>query len=284
MFTHLGELTKAAIFYAIAFGLAIVVAGAPIPDDPKPVLYMFPPAMAALVMLLVVTRDGYTRAGWADLGLHRPGFRRWPAALLAPVLLLGSVYSIAWLSGALAVADGIDRQRVIGVVVDTLLSITVGTATFMLGEELGWSGYLLPRLAVLGHERAGAVRGLLHAVWHFPLIFLTTTYLIHGNRFVTVPLFVVTLTCAGLAYAYFRFSTGSVWPGTIAHAAFNYVGGAFDGLTDQSTPTTAAYLVGEGGILTAAGSVVLAAWAAWRMRAYRRSLRPATLRALKAVH
>jgi membrane protease YdiL (CAAX protease family) len=116
------------------------------------------------------------------------------------------------------------------------------------------------------------------------LQFLTTAYLVHGNRFVTVPLFVVTLTCAGLAYAYFRFSTGSLWPGTLAHAAFNYVGAAFDGLTDQSTPTTAAYLVGEGGILTAAGSVVLATWAAWRMRAYRRSLRPATLRALEAVH
>jgi membrane protease YdiL (CAAX protease family) len=275
VFTHLGELTKAAIFYVIAFGLAVVVAVAPIPNDPKPVLYMFPPTIAVLLMLLVLTRDGYTREGWADLGLRRAGFRRWPAALVAPVLLIGSAYSIAWLSSALTLADGIDRQRVSGLIVDTLVSIAIGTATFVLGEELGWSGYLLPRLATLGPERAGALRGLLHAVWHFPLIFLTTAYLIHGNRFITVPLFVVTLTCAGLAYAYFRFSTGSVWPGTIAHAAFNNVAAAFDGLTDQSTPDVAAYLVGEGGVLMAAGAAVLAAWAAWRMRAYRRLPRPA---------
>jgi membrane protease YdiL (CAAX protease family) len=117
------------------------------------------------------------------------------------------------------------------------------------------------------------VRGLLHAVWHFPLIFLTTAYLIHANRMLTVPLFMVTLTCAGFAYAYFRFSTGSVWPGTLAHATFNIGSAAFDGLTDQSNPGAMAYLVREGGILIALGAIVLAVWAVWRMQAYSLLLR-----------
>jgi membrane protease YdiL (CAAX protease family) len=267
MFKHLTERAKATVFYAIALVLALVVAIAPIPDDPKPLLTMFVPAIAVLVMLLVVTRDGYSRAGWADLGLHRPGWRRWPMALLAPLLLVGAAYVVAWGSGALALAAGIGGQTLFGVVVDVLLGIAIGTATYTLGEELGWSGYLLPRLSVLGQERASGLRGVMHALWHFPLIFLTSTYLAEGNRLITVPLFVITLTGAGFAYGYLRFSTDSVWPGTIAHAAFNTMASAFAGLTDPSTPEKQAYLVGEGGILMAAGALVLAAWSVKRMYA-----------------
>jgi hypothetical protein len=40
----------------------------------------------------------------------------------------------------------------------------------------------------------------------------------------TIPLFVVMLTCAGFAYAHFRFSTDSVWSGTLAHATFKFRG------------------------------------------------------------
>jgi uncharacterized protein len=272
MFTHLTGTTRAAVFYVLALGSALVVAAAPFPDERKLLLSTFVPAAAVLVMLLVVTRDGYTRTGWTNLGLHRAGFRRWLTALIAPLLLVGSAYTVAWLSGALRLVDGLDSQRLIGVALEALLAIAVGTATYSLGEELGWSGYLLPALSPLGQERAGAVRGLLHAVWHFPLIFLTTTYLVYGNRIATLPLFVITLTFAGLAYGYFRFSTNSVWPGTIAHSAFNNLASMFDGLTDQSNPELAAYLVGEGGVLMAAGSVVLAAWAVWRMRTQGRSL------------
>ncbi len=276
MLTQLTDVTRAALFYVVAFGLAVLVAVAPIPDDPKPMLYMFAPAIATLIMLLVVTRDGYSRRGWADLGIHRAGRPRWLAAIVAPLLLVGSAYSLAWLSGAVALADDVNFAKLTSVIVDTIVLIAVGTATYVLGEELGWSGYLLPRLASRGHERAGALRGLLHAVWHFPLIFLTTTYLVHGNRFITLPLFVITLTCAGVAYGYFRFSTNSVWPGTVAHSAFNSLSSAFTGLTDQSTPELAADLVGEGGVLMATGSVVLATWALWRMRSVKPAARPAS--------
>jgi len=40
-------------------------------------LYMFTPAIAALIMLLIVTRDGYSKGSWKVLGLHRLGIRAW---------------------------------------------------------------------------------------------------------------------------------------------------------------------------------------------------------------
>jgi hypothetical protein len=60
---------------------------------------MFTPLAATLLMLLVATRDGYCRAGWQGLGLHRAGLRSWGLALLGPLLLLGCTYTIVWSTG-----------------------------------------------------------------------------------------------------------------------------------------------------------------------------------------
>lgn len=41
------------------------------------VLWSFTPTVAALVMLLVVSREGYAGEGWRSLGLHRAGLGVW---------------------------------------------------------------------------------------------------------------------------------------------------------------------------------------------------------------
>src|SRR6266540_3554544 len=70
MLTHLTNTTKSIVFYAIALALALIAARQP---GITPIVYMFTPLAATALMLFVVTRDGYTRAGWATLGLHRLG-------------------------------------------------------------------------------------------------------------------------------------------------------------------------------------------------------------------
>jgi uncharacterized protein len=42
------------------------------------ILNMFTATAAVLLMLLVITPDGYHKAGWAELALHRAGWRYWP--------------------------------------------------------------------------------------------------------------------------------------------------------------------------------------------------------------
>jgi hypothetical protein len=61
---------------------------------------MFTPLAAVLLMLLVLTRDGYTRAGWQALGLHRTGsWDSWALAVLGPLLVMGCTYAIIWSIG-----------------------------------------------------------------------------------------------------------------------------------------------------------------------------------------
>src|SRR5438067_6550442 len=86
VFGQLGDITKGLVFYGIAFALGLVLLALPgLATSPVVLLYyMFTPLIASLLMLLLVTRDGYSRAGWASLGLHRPGLRGWGLALLIP--------------------------------------------------------------------------------------------------------------------------------------------------------------------------------------------------------
>jgi hypothetical protein len=68
---------------------------------------------------------------------------------------------------------------------------------------IGWRGYFLRHLLTLGRRRALLLSGLLHGLWHMPLLLLTPFYHGLGNRWIVVPLFLLTLTAAGVVYGCF---------------------------------------------------------------------------------
>jgi membrane protease YdiL (CAAX protease family) len=47
---------------------------------------------------------------------------------------------------------------------------------FGLGEEIGWRGFLLPRLLPLGKPRAYLLLGVIWGIWHAPLIVVGFNY------------------------------------------------------------------------------------------------------------
>ena len=53
-------------------------------------------------------------------------------------------------------------------------------------------------------RRAALVTGAFHAIYHLPLLLLTTTYQSAGNRWIVVPMVMVTLTLAGVWYGWLR--------------------------------------------------------------------------------
>jgi CAAX protease family protein len=263
MYKTLSDPVKAIVFYAIAFGLEFVaaVALAPVLGELAVLVGMFTPTIATLVMLLLVTREGYTRAGWASLGLHRTGLRAWGLALLAPLLVLGGAYGVLWASGVASAAlpAGLNGAALIQLALKTLIMIGIGVFSGALGEELGWRGYLLPKLLFLGPRRALLLSGLLHGIWHLPMILLTPYYHSMGNLLITLPLFLATFTLAGVFYGWLRLTTGSVWPAAIAHRAINLFWAGFAAITVTTSPLLVEYLAGEAGLLTLIGIAIVAA-------------------------
>ncbi len=282
MYKTLSDPVKAIVFYAIAFELelAVAVALAPVLGELAALVGMFTPTIAALFMLLVVTREGYTRAGWASLGLHRAGLRAWGAALLVPLLILGGAYGVLWASGVASAAlpAGLSGGALIQLALKTLIMIGIGVFSGALGEELGWRGYLLPRLLFLGPQRALLLGGLLHGIWHLPMFLLTPYYYVDENPLIYLPLFLATLTLAGVFYGYLRLTTGSVWPAAIAHRALNVFWNRFTAITVTTSPLLVEYLAGEAGLLTLIGIAIVATVLLARLEASsRRELRPVLL-------
>jgi membrane protease YdiL (CAAX protease family) len=183
-------------------------------------------------------------------------------------VVLGLAYSVIWSTGLAAtrIPLGPDLDSWGRLALNGVLNIGIATVTVSLGEEIGWRGYLLSRLAsVLGPGRGMALTGVLHGLFHMPIIFLTPYYHPEGERWLIVPLFVTATTAGGLLFGYLRFWTDSVWPASLAHSAHNYFWGLFDGWTETQSPRAVEYLAGESGILPILGYGLLAVWVGRRL-------------------
>lgn len=264
MFKRMEDLAKAATYYVIAFGLCVgVVLLIPRFGDGAFKLVMFTPLLAVLIMLLVITRDGVSLAAWRNLGLHRLGAKGWALALFVPLFVLGVAYGAVWISG---VASFVTPARFD--ILDLVASIVIVALMGGIGEEIGWRGYLLPHLQKLGLRAALLISGLLHGAFHLPAILGTSLYHSDGNPLIVIPLFLATLTMAGVCYGYLRITTDSVWPAALAHSAFNIFWDRLNGVTQTTRPLTLEYLAGESGVITLAALTVVAVWLAWRLPRY----------------
>jgi uncharacterized protein len=271
MFTNLTNSAKAFLFFAIAFGLTVTVSLLyPVIGEITPFIHMYTPTLSVLIMMLVVTRDGYSRAGWATLGLHRLGLHWWLLALIGPLSVMSAVYGIVWNTGIaqFVLPDGFTLTQLA-----TNVAIGLGISSVLaLGEEIGFRGYLLPRLTQLGTARALLLSGLMHALWHFPLMLLTPVYPILGNWLIVGPIILLTLTAAGVFYGYLRLSSKSVWPSTLAHGVINTAFDFFPMFAVTAAPLALSYLAGETGVLTLAATALSAGVILYQLRQRRGAL------------
>lgn len=97
-------------------------------------------------------------------------------------------------------------------------------------EEWGWRGFLLPRLLPLGRHVALPVSSLIWGLWHLPGY-------VGSNARPAFLAFLVFTVLFGVLLGELRLRTGSVWPGTVAHAANNtlVIGFVNVAFTDSAT-------------------------------------------------
>jgi uncharacterized protein len=173
------------------------------------------PLVAALVVTAVV--DG--RRGLRELGSRiirwRVGWQWYAAALLIP---LAVVLGTGGLNVALGAPGSVIRDLELSGLV-LLFALRLVVPVFApLGEEPGWRGFALPRmLADRSAFGATLILGLIVAVWHVPLIFLSGEDL--------PPMFLITTVAVTFFYTWlFVHSGGSVFITIVAHAAEGTIG------------------------------------------------------------
>ena len=263
-------LREATTFLVLVFSLAIGVAVAMPDANINKLLSALLPVTGVLIITFAVTPRGKRRELWARFGLTRSGKRMWPFALLVPMILAGSAYAVA-------IAVGVADLRHIDItpsgVGDWTLNLVVSLAfmtVLFLAEEIGWRGYLLPRVQQLtSRRRAAVVTGFIHGLFHLPLILVATTYDQHGSRWFVAPMVVAVITAGGVFYAYLWDMTGSVWPVAMAHGAVNFMFGLGAGAVVASSQDDLAYVAGESGLATFGAVAVVAVFFLARAKVWR---------------
>src|SRR5215203_3391715 len=270
MFTKLTDTNKAAIFsvlvLCLSVGAALLIRFLELPQGYVMfTIWSFTPTVAALIMLLVVTREGYSKEGWKSLGLHRLGLNVWWIAFGVTLLITVAASAIVWatLLASFAVPEG----GIINPVINFLIQFVILALTFSLGEEIGMRGYLQPHLMSLGRTRALLLVGLVWGTWHMPLYYFVAKLFPVGNVLLFVPLFYGTIVAASFLFGNMRIYTGSIWPASIAHSVHNAAWGVLGALTVTSSPVLVnLYLVGDYGLLILIGTVIGAIWVGYYLR------------------
>ncbi len=100
-----------------------------------------------------------------------------------------------------------------------LLAATFLSTWVQAGEEVGWRGYALPRLAAqMGLGPASVLLGIVWALWHLPLFYIAGT----GSDGQSFPLYAMHVTAVSVAMAWLYWkSGGSLLLVMLMHAAVN---------------------------------------------------------------
>ena len=115
-----------------------------------------------------------------------------------------------------------------------LIPLAIAFSTpFQAGEEIGWRGYALPRLADrFGLRAASPLLGFIWALWHLPQFFIRDAAEF-GQSF---PLYVLQVTALGVAFAWLYARThGSLLLVMLLHAATNNAKDIFPSATPGAT-------------------------------------------------
>ena len=230
-----------------------------------------------MIMLLVVTRDGYTKEGWKSLGLHRLGLNVWWIAFGATLLITVAASAVVWATPLASFA--LPEDGIIDPILSFFIFFGMSVVWFALAEEIGLRGYLQPHLMSLGRTPALLLVGLVFATWHMPLIFLApaAANFPTGNVLLFFPLFYGTFVAASFFFGYLRIYTGSIWPASIAHAVHNAVWSTVGAFTLTAFPVlVGVYLVGDFGLLILIGTVFGAIWVGHRFKSGMDEAQPGT--------
>jgi membrane protease YdiL (CAAX protease family) len=223
---------------------------------------MWVPGAAALLALAI------GRVSPGTLGWRVGGLGNWALALALPILVALIAYGSMWLSGVLRFyPDEVTNYRWIrmlgfqtpapfylGVISKGALA-SLMAVPFVLGEEIGWSGFLVPRLrTTFSISTTSIIVGLSWSVWHYPAI-IGGIYGTGAPLWIALPGFTMALTGLSFFRTILVSRSGSLWPGVILHVSHNvFLMAMFYEMTRKSEHSS--WLVSESGLFL--GAVYLA--------------------------
>ena len=231
------------IFIAVAFGLSwgvwalvYLLGGLEnlVAFTAGSLLAMWCPGIAAIICSRYVTP-----LSRRELGLRRGNLERYAGIYLFVLLFLIAAMGLSVGLGVQEVNVSLEPLRselvdqpypfndpILVTFINIVVAFTLAAvlnSLFALGEELGWRGFLLAKMAPLGMVRASIFIGLIWGVWHAPAIFMGYNY--PGYPLVGALLMVWFTVGWSIIFTWLRQVAGSVLAAAFGHGLLNAVAG-----------------------------------------------------------
>jgi membrane protease YdiL (CAAX protease family) len=186
----------------------------------------------ATILTCLITRKDLATLGW--------GWQSWKyqwLSYLLPFAIASLAYLIIWATGwggwynTGFVLEQLQDYNLPGwsnagiIIFHFLLTASYSFLLLLpsvLGEEIGWRGFLVPELArFMSFTNVAIVSGLIWSVWHWPMMFKG----FYGND--VTPLyyqlffFTLLIVSYSVIMTYLRLKTGSLWTAVIFHMSAN---------------------------------------------------------------
>lgn len=91
-----------------------------------------------------------------------------------------------------------------------------------LGEELGWRGFLLPKMIAGGVPHPYLASGIVWAAWHLPLIAFGGFYHQASDTLLVALAYATSIIAMNFVISELRVRSGSVWVAALLHASHNF--------------------------------------------------------------
>ena len=215
---------------------------------------MWCPGIASIIVSLVY-RKNLRGFGW---GIGH--FWLLIASYFVPIAELFFVYGIIWTVGLGGFA-GLDNNFMTKLALIPMILMALEGTYFAgrsaLGEEIGWRGYLVPRLLEkYSPNQVSLFVGSIWAVWHFPIM-ITGDYGSATPLIYQLVCFTLMLVGVNFIYTWFRIKSGSLWTGVMLHTAGNlFIFHVFEDLT-LNTGNTAFYGGETGAVFALWGALLI---------------------------
>ncbi len=283
-FERKGVLTFLATTFAITYALegGLILTGFRFSAIPGPfgqyvvLIAMWVPAVAVLLTVKLITHEKP-----ALPNLHLGSWKPYVGSALIMPLCFAITYGLTWLFGLTQPDWGLVQFRqmfldagvpfppipdpmlpIAGLLFASLVTGPFVNGLIAMGEEIGWRGYLLPRLMPLGKVRAYLISGVIWGLWHMPVILIGFTYL--NQPILGTLAFILVTTGLGIYINELTLRYNSVWLAGWVHGIFN---SQKLGVWALLFPVANPLLGGYAGVIGIIVLFALGIWQLWQGRA-----------------
>ncbi len=234
---------------------------------------MWCPAAAGVLTSL------FTKRPWHEFGWRLGKSKYLLAGWTFPIVYMWPAYLLVWTTGVGGFPNPHQVEKIRGMLhmpsaptwaplavyyVIGSVAAVLFSCIWVVGEEIGWRGLLVPELfKVTSFTRTSLISGLIWTAWHAPII-IWSQYNSGAAVWYSLSCFGVLTIAASFVFVWLTIRSGSLWPAVLLHASNNAMNeGYFKPLTVELSRTK--YFAGEFGC-SMLPFIIVCAWIAWKSR------------------